>query len=156
MRTAIVRQHDIILKMVYPQADTSLRNILMEQLVSLIDCFLDGYVSQLKSLDKSSDQERYDSLEVEYTQKRLGLLSPLRKCTAPGEGSGSLICRTVKESHRHHSVASELSAQLRSCPCPCVRPDEQRLVWLVLGGRGQLLRGSEEARDRICIFNDSI
>lgn len=89
-----MRQHEVVLKTVYPQADSSLRNILMEQLVALIDCFLDGYVSQLNSLDKSSDQDRYDSLEVEYTQKRLGLLSPLRKCVAPGEGSGSLICRT--------------------------------------------------------------
>ncbi|XP_016018907.2 nuclear pore complex protein Nup133 [Rousettus aegyptiacus] len=77
IRTAIARQHEIVLKMVYPQADSSLRNILMEQLVALIDCLLDGYVSQLKSLDKSNDQERYNSLEVEYTQKRLGLLSPL-------------------------------------------------------------------------------
>ncbi|XP_037366089.1 nuclear pore complex protein Nup133 [Talpa occidentalis] len=77
IRTAIVRQHGIILKMVYPQADSNLRNILTEQLVALIDCFLDGYVSQLKSLDKSSDQERYNSLKMEYLQKRSDLLSPL-------------------------------------------------------------------------------
>ncbi|XP_055986675.1 nuclear pore complex protein Nup133 isoform X1 [Sorex fumeus] len=77
IRTAIMRQHGIVLKMVYPQADSNLRNVLTEQLVSLIDCFLDGYVSQLKSLDKSSDQERYNSLEVEYQQKRSDLLSPL-------------------------------------------------------------------------------
>lgn len=79
IRTAIMRQHGIILKMVYPQADSNLRNILTEQLVALIDCFLDGYVSQLLSLDKSSDQERYSSLEVEYQQRRSDLLSPLRK-----------------------------------------------------------------------------
>ncbi|XP_006868653.1 PREDICTED: nuclear pore complex protein Nup133 [Chrysochloris asiatica] len=77
IRTAIVRQHGIVLKMVYPQADSSLRNILTEQLVALIDCFLDGYVSQLKSLDKSSDQDRYSTLEMEYLQKRSDLLSPL-------------------------------------------------------------------------------
>ncbi|XP_015359795.1 nuclear pore complex protein Nup133 isoform X2 [Marmota marmota marmota] len=77
IRTAIVRQHGIILKIVYPQADSNLRNILMEQLVALIDCFLDGYVSQLKSLDRSSDQERYNSLEMEYLQRRSDLLSPL-------------------------------------------------------------------------------
>nr|XP_019610340.1 PREDICTED: nuclear pore complex protein Nup133 isoform X2 [Rhinolophus sinicus] len=77
IRTAILRQHEVVLKVVYPQADSSLRNILTEQLVALMDCFLDGYVSQLKSLDKSSDQERYNSLELEYQQKRTDLLSPL-------------------------------------------------------------------------------
>ncbi|KAM5235648.1 nuclear pore complex protein Nup133 [Ctenodactylus gundi] len=77
LRTAIARQHRIILKTVYPQADSSLRSTVMEQLVALIDCFLDGYVSQLTSLDKTCDQERYDSLEVEYLQQRSQLLSPL-------------------------------------------------------------------------------
>ncbi|CAH7044527.1 nuclear pore complex protein Nup133 [Phodopus roborovskii] len=77
IRTAIMRQHGIILQMVYPQADSNLRSIVMEQLVALIDCFLDSYVSQLKSLEKSSDQERYSNLEVEYLQKRSELLSPL-------------------------------------------------------------------------------
>ncbi|XP_019481902.1 PREDICTED: nuclear pore complex protein Nup133 [Hipposideros armiger] len=77
IRTAILRQHAVALKVVYPQADSSLRNVLIEQLVALIDCFLDGYVSQLKSLDKSSDQERYNNLEMEYLQKRAHLLSPL-------------------------------------------------------------------------------
>uniref|UniRef100_A0A8C4LXG6 Nucleoporin 133 n=1 Tax=Equus asinus asinus TaxID=83772 RepID=A0A8C4LXG6_EQUAS len=77
IRTAIARQHGIVLKMVYPQADSKLRSTLTEQLVALIDCFLDGYVSQLKSLDKSSDQERYNNLEMEYLQKRSDLLSPL-------------------------------------------------------------------------------
>lgn len=75
-----MRQHGVILKTVYPQADSNLRNVLMEQLVALIDCFLDGYVSQLKSLDRSSDQERYNSLEMEYLQRRSDLLSPLREC----------------------------------------------------------------------------
>uniref|UniRef100_A0A8C0RJ30 Nucleoporin Nup133/Nup155-like C-terminal domain-containing protein n=1 Tax=Canis lupus familiaris TaxID=9615 RepID=A0A8C0RJ30_CANLF len=77
IRTVIERQHGIVLKVVYPQADSNLRNILTEQLVALIDCFLDGYVSQLKSLDRSCDQERYSSLEMEYLQKRSDLLSPL-------------------------------------------------------------------------------
>ncbi|XP_077933815.1 nuclear pore complex protein Nup133 isoform X1 [Halichoerus grypus] len=77
IRTVIERQHGIVLKVVYPQADSNLRNILTEQLVALIDCFLDGYVSQLKSLDRSGDQERYNSLEMEYLQKRSDLLSPL-------------------------------------------------------------------------------
>ncbi|GAB1293790.1 Nuclear pore complex protein Nup133 [Apodemus speciosus] len=77
IRTAVMRQHGIILKTVYPQADSNLRSVVMEQLVALIDCFLDSYVSQLKSLEKCSDQERYSSLEVEYLQKRSELLSPL-------------------------------------------------------------------------------
>lgn len=90
IRTVIVRQHGVVLKVVCPQADSSLRNILTEQLVALIDCFLDGYVSQLKSLDKSGDQERYSSLEMEYLQKRSELLSPLRKCMIFSKGCGSL------------------------------------------------------------------
>ncbi|ELW68081.1 Nuclear pore complex protein Nup133 [Tupaia chinensis] len=77
IRTAIVRQHGLVLKGVYPQADSGLRNTVTEQLVALIDCFLDGYVSQLNSLDRSSDHERYTSLETEYLQKRSDLLSPL-------------------------------------------------------------------------------
>ena len=85
-----MRQHRTVLKMVYPQADSNLRNVLTEQLVALIDGFLDGYVSQLKSVDKSSDQERYSSLEMEYLQKRSDLLSPLRKCIFNSEGCGSL------------------------------------------------------------------
>lgn len=89
IRTAILRQHDVVLKVVYPQADSSLRNVLTEQLVALMDCYLDGYVSQLKSLDKSRDQERYNSLDLEYQQKRTDLLSPLREYTAFRKGCGS-------------------------------------------------------------------
>lgn len=85
-----MRQHGIVLKMVYPQADSNLRNVVTEQLVALIDCFLDGYVSQLKSLEKSSDQERYSNLEMEYLQKRSDLLSPLRKCILFRQCCGSL------------------------------------------------------------------
>ncbi|KAK2489336.1 hypothetical protein MC885_004420 [Smutsia gigantea] len=77
IRTVIVRQHGIVLRRVYPQADSNLRNTLTEQLVALMDCFLDGYVSQLKSLDKSGDKERYNNLEMEYLQKRSDILSPL-------------------------------------------------------------------------------
>ncbi|NXE47645.1 NU133 protein, partial [Casuarius casuarius] len=77
IRTAIIRQHGIILKVVYPQVDSNLRSIVAEQLVALLDCFLDGYVSQLKSVDRPADQERYSNLEMEYVQKRSELLSPL-------------------------------------------------------------------------------
>ncbi|XP_042302014.1 nuclear pore complex protein Nup133 isoform X2 [Sceloporus undulatus] len=77
VRTAIVQQHEIILKKVYPQVNSKLRSTLTEQLVALLDCFLDGYVSQLKSVDRPEYQERYNSLEMEYTQKRSELLLPL-------------------------------------------------------------------------------
>ncbi|XP_053918634.1 nuclear pore complex protein Nup133 isoform X1 [Cuculus canorus] len=77
LRAAIVRQHGIILKRVYPQVDSNLRSIVAEQLVALLDCFLDGYVAQLKSVDRPADQERYSNLEIEYVQKRSELLSPL-------------------------------------------------------------------------------
>uniref|UniRef100_A0A8B9QH74 Nucleoporin 133 n=1 Tax=Apteryx owenii TaxID=8824 RepID=A0A8B9QH74_APTOW len=77
IRTAIIRQHGIILKVVYPQVDSNLRSIVTEQLVALLDCFLDGYVSQLKSVDRPAVQERYSNLEMEYVQKRSELLSPL-------------------------------------------------------------------------------
>lgn len=81
LRTAITRQHGIILKVVYPQVDSNLRSVVAEQLVALLDCFLDGYVAQLKSVDRLADQERYSSVEMEYVQKRSELLSPLRKCS---------------------------------------------------------------------------
>ncbi|VTJ76763.1 Hypothetical predicted protein [Marmota monax] len=101
IRTAIVRQHGIILKIVYPQADSNLRNILMEQLVALIDCFLDGYVSQLKSLDRSSDQERYNSLEMEYLQRRSDLLSPLRRDVL------SQAASPFRDPYTHHPVGHQ-------------------------------------------------
>ncbi|NXY88549.1 NU133 protein, partial [Alcedo cyanopectus] len=77
LRAAISRQHGIILKLVYPQADSNLRSTVAEQLVALLDCLLDGYVAQLKSVDRPADQERYSNLEMEYAQKRAELLSPL-------------------------------------------------------------------------------
>ncbi|XP_062497754.1 nuclear pore complex protein Nup133 isoform X2 [Pezoporus occidentalis] len=77
LRAAVIRQHGIILQMVYPQVDSNLRSIVAEQLVALLDCFLDGYASQLKSVDRPADQERYSNLEMEYKQKRTELLSPL-------------------------------------------------------------------------------
>ncbi|XP_044148051.1 nuclear pore complex protein Nup133 [Bufo gargarizans] len=76
-RTVIIRQHAIILKKVYPQADSRLRSDLIEQLVALLNYFLDDYVTQLKSVDQPTDQERYSILETEYAQKRSELLSPL-------------------------------------------------------------------------------
>ncbi|KPP79050.1 hypothetical protein Z043_101400, partial [Scleropages formosus] len=73
----IVKQHEIILKTVYPHADTELRNTLNEQLMMLLDSFLGAYVAQLMSLNRPSQQERYNSLEMEYTQKRSEVLAPL-------------------------------------------------------------------------------
>ncbi|XP_054843519.1 nuclear pore complex protein Nup133 [Eublepharis macularius] len=77
VRSTIVRQHEIILKMIYPQVNSNLRCAVIEQLVALLDCFLDGYVSQLRSVDCPEYQERYNGLEMEYIQKRSKLLLPL-------------------------------------------------------------------------------
>ncbi|MEQ2167740.1 hypothetical protein GOODEAATRI_007138 [Goodea atripinnis] len=81
VRTVISHQHEIILHSVYPHADSELRSTLCEQLVALLDIYLGGYVAQLSSLQKhgplGTQQERYDSLEMEYSQRRSELLSPL-------------------------------------------------------------------------------
>lgn len=78
VRTVIFRQHEIILRSVYPHADSELRSALCEQLVALLDIYLSGYVAQLTSLQQQ--QERYNSLEMEYSQRRSELLAPLCKC----------------------------------------------------------------------------
>lgn len=77
VRTVIARQHDVILRSVYPQADSGLRNALSEQLVALLDSLLGGYVAQLTSMRRPGQQERYNALEMEYTQRRSELLTPL-------------------------------------------------------------------------------
>lgn len=55
--------------------------MLCEQLVALLDFYLAGYVAQLNSLKRrrrqQQIQERYDSLEMEYGQRRSELLAPL-------------------------------------------------------------------------------
>lgn len=79
MRTVIARQHEVILRDVYPHADSELRNGLNEQLAALLDVLLGGYVSQLTSLrpGRPGQQDRYNTLEMEYTQRRSELLAPL-------------------------------------------------------------------------------
>ncbi|XP_070712502.1 nuclear pore complex protein Nup133 [Pempheris klunzingeri] len=81
VRTVISRQHEIILRSVYPHADSELRSTLCEQLVALLDIYLNGYVAQLISLQQQrppgAQQERYNSLEMEYSQRRSELLAPL-------------------------------------------------------------------------------
>lgn len=66
----------------YPHADSELRSALCEQLVALLDIYLGGYVAQLTSLQQrppGAQQERYNSLEMEYSQRRSELLAPLRE-----------------------------------------------------------------------------
>lgn len=69
----------------YPHADSELRGALCEQLVALLDIYLSGYVAQLTSLQQQrppgAQQERYNTLEMEYSQRRSELLAPLRKWT---------------------------------------------------------------------------
>uniref|UniRef100_A0A8C1D064 Nuclear pore complex protein Nup133 n=1 Tax=Cyprinus carpio carpio TaxID=630221 RepID=A0A8C1D064_CYPCA len=77
VRTVIMRQHELILHAAYPHADVEVRAVLSEQLVALLDSLLSGYVAQLTSLRRAGHQERYVTLENEYTQKRSELLAPL-------------------------------------------------------------------------------
>uniref|UniRef100_A0A3P8S548 Nucleoporin 133 n=1 Tax=Amphiprion percula TaxID=161767 RepID=A0A3P8S548_AMPPE len=81
VRTVISRQHEVILRSVYPHADSELRSALCEQLVALLDIYLGGYVAQLTSLQQQrppgAQQERCNSLEMEYSQRRSELLAPL-------------------------------------------------------------------------------
>ncbi|KAM9857526.1 nuclear pore complex protein Nup133 [Aulostomus maculatus] len=81
VRTVITRQHEIILRSIYPHADSELRSILCEQLVALLDIYLGGYVAQLTSLQQQkplgAQQERCNSLEMEFSQRRSELLVPL-------------------------------------------------------------------------------
>ncbi len=81
VRTVITRQHELILRAVYPHADVELRAVLSEQLVTLLDSLLSGYVAQLTSLRRAGQQDRYVTLENEYTQKRSELLTPLCEFT---------------------------------------------------------------------------
>ncbi len=81
VRTVITRQHELILRAVYPHADVELRAVLSEQLVTLLDSLLSGYVAQLTSLRRAGQQDRYVTLENEYTQKRSELLAPLCELT---------------------------------------------------------------------------
>ena len=82
----ITRQHEVVLRSVYPQADSELRGALCEQLVGLLDLYLGGYVAQLASLQlrtggrpTAAQQERYNALELEYGQRRSELIAPLRE-----------------------------------------------------------------------------
>ncbi|CAL8333006.1 unnamed protein product [Lota lota] len=84
VREVITRQHGVVLRSVYPQADSELRGALCEQLVGLLDLYLGGYVAQLASLQlrtrgrpAAAQQERYNALELEYSQRRSELIAPL-------------------------------------------------------------------------------
>ncbi|XP_062303881.1 nuclear pore complex protein Nup133 [Osmerus eperlanus] len=77
VRGVISRQYELILRQVYPQADSALRGALSEQLGALLDICLGSFVAQLNSLARPELQERYNTLEMEYTQRRSQLLSPL-------------------------------------------------------------------------------
>lgn len=88
VRTVISRQHEIILRSVYPHADSELRSTLCEQLVALLDIYLSGYVAQLTSL-QPQQQQRYSSLEMEYSQRRSELLAPLRECLSSSASCGA-------------------------------------------------------------------
>lgn len=81
VRSVVSRQHELLLRDVYPQADSELRSALCEQLVALLDIYLGGYVSQLNSVQQQrpagGHQERFNALELEYTQRRSEVLGAL-------------------------------------------------------------------------------
>ncbi|KAJ0051108.1 hypothetical protein NL108_013845, partial [Boleophthalmus pectinirostris] len=84
VRSVLSRQHELLLRSVYPQADSELRAAVCEQLVTLLDVYLGGYVAQLNSVQQQKPagghQERFNALELEYTQRRgemLGMLLDL-------------------------------------------------------------------------------
>lgn len=81
VRSVITRQNEVILKAVYPHADSELRNTLSEQLVALLNSYLSGYVAQLSSVNRAAESDRYSALEMEYTHRRSELLLPL--CELP-------------------------------------------------------------------------
>ena len=60
--------------------DIETRGRLFQQMLTLADCILDGYSSQLVSLASNVDMEdRHNKVEEEFTQQRYALLSPFRK-----------------------------------------------------------------------------
>ncbi|KAJ3614211.1 hypothetical protein NHX12_017786 [Muraenolepis orangiensis] len=84
VRGVISRQHEVILRSVYPYANSELRGVLCEQLVDLLDLYLGGYVAQLASLQPrtqgrpiAAKHDRYNALELEYCQRRSELIAPL-------------------------------------------------------------------------------
>ncbi|KAG7248378.1 hypothetical protein CRUP_027068, partial [Coryphaenoides rupestris] len=86
VRTVLSRQHELLLRSVYPHADSELRGALCEQLAGLLDLYLSGYVAQLASLQPlrtrgkpgaTAQHERYNALELEYCQRRSELIAPL-------------------------------------------------------------------------------
>lgn len=79
--------------------------------MALLDIYLGGYVAQLTSLQQrplGAQQERYNSLEMEYSQRRSELLAPLR------EFNGARGARWVKISGWHSKKQRRLAEQ-QSC-----------------------------------------
>uniref|UniRef100_UPI00358EE690 nuclear pore complex protein Nup133 n=2 Tax=Myxine glutinosa TaxID=7769 RepID=UPI00358EE690 len=78
MRNVLCKQHDLVLGQIYPEVDGLSRCSLLDQLVSLVDICLEGYVSQLQWLTEflPSSQERHVAVEAEYSQRRSELLLP--------------------------------------------------------------------------------
>ncbi|TNN60479.1 Nuclear pore complex protein Nup133 [Liparis tanakae] len=57
VRSVISRQHEIVLRSVYPHADSELRSALCEQLVALLDIYLGGYMCE--QTDNQSRLQHY-------------------------------------------------------------------------------------------------
>ena len=60
--------------------DIETRGRLFQQLLSLVDCILDGYSSQLASLAQNPDMtDRYVKVEEEFIQQKHTLITPFCK-----------------------------------------------------------------------------
>uniref|UniRef100_A0A8C4WV74 Nucleoporin 133 n=4 Tax=Eptatretus burgeri TaxID=7764 RepID=A0A8C4WV74_EPTBU len=78
IRNVLCKQHDLVLGQIYPEVDGLSRRSLLDQLVSLVDICLEGYVSQLQWLTESLplNQERHVAVEAEFSRRRSELLLP--------------------------------------------------------------------------------
>lgn len=70
------------MEIVIPEVrDPESQEKIYQQLASIADIILDGYVSQLESLKNNvSKQQHYNELQRRYEQDRQQLILPISKC----------------------------------------------------------------------------
>ena len=79
-------QHNLTCSRAVPSAeDASARSSLFQQLQSLTDLLLEGYVAQLESTMQAEGEDSlvYADLEQKYTQERAALISPFCEWNSP-------------------------------------------------------------------------
>ncbi|XP_071080381.1 nuclear pore complex protein Nup133-like [Haliotis cracherodii] len=79
IRTMLTRQYMLTIESAVPEArDIETQGVLFQQLLGLADVLLDGYKSQLVSLQQCPRrQDQYNQLHRKYEQERDKLISPL-------------------------------------------------------------------------------